>query len=144
MAENVYEGMFIFDSNRYSRDPGAAGASISAAIEKLGGSMLVNRLWEERRLAYPINGHRKGTYWLSYFKLDPKHITTLNRDFQLNELVIRSLVLKVDPRIVDALVNHAMAGPTDANRVRRSEPTYATRRPVDVDIEMVPPDLADV
>jgi len=144
LAENVYEGMFIFDSNRYARDPGAAGASISGAIEKLGGSMLVNRLWEERRLAYPINGHRKGTYWLSYFKLDPKHLVTLKREFQLNELVIRSLILKVDARIVDALVNHAMAGPTEANRVRRSEPTYATRRPeVDADIE-VPPDLADV
>ncbi len=119
MAEHVYEGMYIFDSNRYARDPGAAGASIASAIEKLGGSMLVNRLWEERRLAYPINGQRKGTYWLSYFKLDSKHLTTLNRELALNELVMRSLILKVDPRIVDTLVTHAMAGPTDANRIQR-------------------------
>ena len=37
-------------------------------IEEAGGEMLVSRLWEERRLAYPIEGHRKGTYWLTYFR----------------------------------------------------------------------------
>lgn len=122
MAVNVYEGMYIFDSNRYARDPGGAGTAIQSIVEKLGGSMLVNRLWEERRLAYPINGQRKGTYWLSYFKLDSKQVTTLNRELALNEMVMRSLVLKVDERIVDTLVAHAQAGPTDANRVQRREP----------------------
>ena len=39
-------------------------------IEKAGGEILVSRLWEERRLAYPIKGQRKGTYWLTYFRLD--------------------------------------------------------------------------
>jgi len=121
MAEHVYEGMYIFDSNRYGRDANGTAASISGAVEKLGGSMLVNRLWEERRLAYPINGQRKGTYWLSYFKLDSKNITALKRDLALNETVMRSLILKVDPRIVDTLVSHAMAGPTDANRIRRPD-----------------------
>jgi len=35
-----------------------------------GGEILVSRLWEERRLAYSINGQRKGVYWLVYFRLD--------------------------------------------------------------------------
>ena len=137
MAEHVYEGMFILDSNRYGRDPGAAAGAISSAVEKLGGTMLVNRLWEERRLAYPINGQRKGTYWLCYFKLDSQQITTLNREYSLNELIMRSLVLSVDKRIVDTLVTHAQAGPTDANRIRRPEPSYGTgaRRRPDVVIE---------
>ncbi len=59
MPANVYEGMFILDSNRYGRDPEAVSNQIPAMIEKLGGEMLVSRLWEERRLAYPIKGHAK-------------------------------------------------------------------------------------
>lgn len=109
MAQNVYEGLFIFDSNRYSRDPGGVSAQIAGFVEKLGGEMLVSRLWEERRLAYPINGQRKGTYWLAYFRIDGKQLSALERECQLSESVMRSLVIKIDPRIVDALVSHAAA-----------------------------------
>jgi small subunit ribosomal protein S6 len=123
LAENVYEGLYILDSNRYSRDPGGVAAQISEMITKLEGSVLVSRLWEERRLAYPIAGQRKGTYWLAYFKLDSQHLTAINRDCHLNEAIIRSMFLKVDPRIIDALVSHALAGPTDASRARRPEHT---------------------
>lgn len=107
MAQNVYEGLFIFDSNRYGRDPGGVSAQIADFTEKLGGEMLVSRLWEERRLAYPINGQRKGTYWLAYFRIDGKQLSTLERECQLSESILRSLVIKIDPRIVDALVSHA-------------------------------------
>ena len=110
MAQNVYEAMFILDSNRYGRDPSGVSAQIPHMVEQLGGSMLASRMWEERRLAYPIGQHRKGTYWLTYFKLESDQLTTLNRQCQLNENVVRQLVLKVDPRIADALVEHALTG----------------------------------
>lgn len=116
MAENVYEGMFILDSNRYARDQSGISGQIPEMIQKLGGSMLASRLWEDRRLAYPIDGHRKGTYWLTYFKLDSGQLTALNRQCQLSESIVRVLFLKVDPRIVDALVSHALAGPTAVRR----------------------------
>lgn len=119
MAEHVYEVMFIFDSNKYGRDPSGVSGSITETIEKLGGSILANRLWEDRRLAYPIGQHRKGTYWLTYFKFDAAKTTDLSREFKLNENIIRSLVLKVEPRLVDVLVQHALAGPA---ALRRPEP----------------------
>lgn len=110
MAANVYEGMFILDSNRYARDAAGTVADIPTAIEQFGGKMLASRLWEERRLAYPIKGHRKGTYWLTYFQLPGDQVTSLNRQFQLNESIIRSLTLKIEPRIADAMVQHALTG----------------------------------
>ncbi len=121
MAVNVYEGMYILDSNRYSRDVAGVSGQISEMVEKLGGEILASRLWEERRLAYPIDGHRKGTYWLTYFKLDSNQLTALNRQCQLSESIVRTLFLKVDPRIADALVSHALAGPT-ARRTREVPP----------------------
>src|SRR5262245_22384120 len=102
--------MFILDSNRYARDAAGTVAQIPTTVEQLGGKMLASRLWEERRLAYPIKGHRKGTYWLTYFNLDGDQLTNLNRQFQLNESVLRNLVLKIEPRIADAMVQHALTG----------------------------------
>lgn len=118
MAKNVYEAMFIFDSNRFARDPGGVSGAIATLVQKFGGEMLASRLWEERRLAYPINGQRKGTYWLSYFRLESRDLVNFNRETSLNESIMRSLVLKVDPRIVDALVSHALQSPQEA-RARR-------------------------
>lgn len=107
MASNVYEGLFILDSNRFARDPEGIPAQIQQIIEKLGGEILVHRLWDERRLAYPIKGHRKGTYWLSYFLVDSAKVKQIHWQCQLNESILRLLFLKVDPRIVDAVVSHA-------------------------------------
>lgn len=114
MAENVYEGMYILDSSRYGREPDALSDQIRRMIEDAGGTILVSRLWEERRLAYPINGHRKGTYWLTYFRLPGGKLPEIERNCQLSDSVLRALFLKVDPRIVDALVAHAQAGPAAA------------------------------
>jgi small subunit ribosomal protein S6 len=110
LSQNVYEGMFILDSNRYARDAAGVVSQIPSTVEQMGGQVLASRLWEERRLAYPIKGHRKGTYWLTYFKLDGNQVTNLERQFQLNESVVRSLFLKIDPRIADTMVQHALTG----------------------------------
>jgi small subunit ribosomal protein S6 len=111
LAANVYEGMFILESNRFGRDPETVSGQVPAMIEKFGGEMLVSRLWEERRLAFPIKGQRKGTYWLTYFRLDASRLVELRRQCQITEDILRVLFLKVDPRIVDALVAHAKTAP---------------------------------
>jgi small subunit ribosomal protein S6 len=115
LAENVYEGMFILDSSLYGRNPDVVSKQIPEMIEAAGGEVLVSRLWEERRLAYPIEGHRKGTYWLTYSRVDGSKIADLERQCQLSSSIIRVLFLKVDPRIVDALVSHAQDGPASAS-----------------------------
>ena len=112
MAENVYEGLFILDSNRYAKDPGGVSGKIPEIIEAEGGEVLASRLWAEQKLAYPINGHRKGTYWLTYFRIDAQKLTALNRTVRLNTNILRNLILKVDPRLVDAMVSHATGDTT--------------------------------
>ena len=125
MAANVYEGMYILDSTRYIRDPDAASGLLEEMIRKAGGEILVSRLWEERRLAYPINGQRKGAYWLIYFKVESGQITGIRRQCQINDMILRTLFLKVDPRIVDAVVAHAQTAtptyPSETAAVRVEE-----------------------
>jgi len=111
LALNVYEGMFILDSGRFARDPEGIAAQVDKMVQDAGGEILVSRQWEERRLAYPIKGQRKGLYWLMYFRLDSQNLAELNRQFSLFDANIRNLFIKIDPRIVDQLVAHAEAGP---------------------------------
>ena len=120
MSVNVYDGMFILDAGRYSRDPEGVSGHITKVIQEAGGEILVSRLWEERRLAYSINGQRKGVYWLVYFRLDGNRLAAVRQQFQLSESVMRMLFVKVDPRIVDTLVAHALAGPAALAAERRA------------------------
>lgn len=110
MAQNVYENMVILDSNKFAQDPNGLAATVQNLVARLGGEVLVSRLWNEQKLAYPIKGHRKGTYWLTYMRLDSSKLTEFNRDLKINEAVIRTLTLLVEPRLVDALVEHAKTG----------------------------------
>ena len=128
MAAYVYEGMMILDSNRYARDPAAAATQITGLIEEAGGEVLVSRLWEERRLAYPIEGHRKGTYWLTYFRLEGPKLAEIRRKCYLSETILRVLFLKVDPRLVEILVEHARTGQVVVSRAP-VEPERTEREP---------------
>ncbi len=107
MAKNVYECMFILDANRYARDPNGVAAQLPEMIEKSGGEVLASRLWNEQKLAYPINGQRKGTYWLTYFRMEGGRIADFNRACRLNDNVLRNLTLLIDPRLTETLVAHA-------------------------------------
>ena len=110
MAKNVYEGMFILDSNRYARDPGGVSRQVEELVNKHGGEVLVSRLWNEQKMAYPIKGHAKGIYWLIYFRIDSSRLDELSHQTKLSDIILRSLVLKIDARLVDAMVQHAQAG----------------------------------
>lgn len=98
MSENkTYEGMFLVDSGK---DFQAASEPISTILERSKAEVLSLRPWEERRLAYSIRGQKRGLYVLAYFKADPERIGQLERDCQLNEDVLRVLILRRD-RISD-------------------------------------------
>ena len=125
MAEYIYEGLFILNSNRYGRDPEGVAGSIQSLIEKQEGTVLVSRLWEERRLAYPINGQRKGTYWLTYVRMDGEKIADLNQQANRDDDLLRHLVIRIDPRIADALISHAQQS------VKQSEPAERPARPAE-------------
>ena len=104
MAATVYECMFIFNANQYARNPGAASTAIEEIVKSVDGELLASRLWNEQKLVYPIRGQRKGVYWLTYVKMDGSVITKFNRACQLNDMMLRHMVIGIDPRLVDALV----------------------------------------
>jgi small subunit ribosomal protein S6 len=141
LAQNVYEGLFILDPNRYGHDPDGVSGQIPALIEKLGGEILVSRLWEERRLAYPVKGQRKGTYWLIYFRLDTNQLGEVKKQCLINDNLLRGLFLKVDPRIVDALIEHARSAPVVIMSDEAEAAPPAAAKAVIAGVELDPEEL---
>lgn len=99
--------MFIFDSNRFARDHESLPRDIAKFIEEAGGKLEVSRLWEERRLAYPINGQRKGAYWLTYFHLPTSKVGEITRQCELKEGILRQLFVRLPDALVDPIISHA-------------------------------------
>ena len=104
MPNAVYETLFILDSNRYARDPSGASAAVNEMLESSGASLLASRLYAEQKLAYAIEGHQKGTYWLSYYEIDTAALNEFYRKCHLSEIVVRQLTIRLDPRLVEPMV----------------------------------------
>jgi ribosomal protein S6 len=91
-----YEGLFLVDNNRASQAWDTTLAHITEILEKHGSSIVQALKWEERKLAYEIKGHRRGTYILIYFDGSPTSIDTIRRDFTLSETVMRCLITRLE------------------------------------------------
>lgn len=106
----VYEGLFIFDPNAYARDREGLPREVNGLIEAAGGQIEVSRLWEERRLAYPIKGQRKGVYWITYFRIPTAAIKDLTRQFEIHDGVLRQLFVRLPAALVEPILEHAKSG----------------------------------
>jgi len=114
LAQGYYEGMFILDSGKFAADPEAAGREVCGIIEKVGGSVLTHRPWEDRKLAYQIGRYRKGLYYLTFFTAESTAVNDIRGIVKLNDNVVRHMVLAHDKGLFDQMVE--MLGGGDAFR----------------------------
>jgi small subunit ribosomal protein S6 len=108
LAVNTYEGMFLLDSTKVAVSWDESVKQVHEILSKHESEIVASRQWDERRLAYPVEGHKKGTYLLTYFKANGSALHEIVADCQLSDLILRELILKVHPKLVDHLVNQAM------------------------------------
>lgn len=144
MAQNVYEALFLFDSNQFARDRSALPKAVEEMITKEGGEVLVSRLWEERKLAYPINGQRKGTYWLIYFRNDGQLIGSLNRQCEIHDGILRQMVIKIHPKLVETILAHAEGRPAAEDMPAAEAKPTDSRPPMPRILEQVPDEATAV
>ncbi|HYN70645.1 MAG TPA: 30S ribosomal protein S6 [Candidatus Eisenbacteria bacterium] len=91
-----YELMLVFR-------PDAPDERLAAIIDRTtrqittdGGQIVKVAPWGRRRLAYPIDRHREGSYHIIVFEAPPPAIVELERALQITEEVIRHLVVRQD------------------------------------------------
>lgn len=94
----LYEAMFLVDSAEATTDWDGVTATIKNILEKAGAEIVSIRKWDDRKLAYEINGKGKGTYILCYFRAAGSKLRDIERDIQLSERIMRALILCAEHR----------------------------------------------
>jgi len=98
MPVNSYECLLLLDPTKAATDLEGVKTQLHHTLEKYGAEILASRKWDDRKLAYPIGGHKKGLYYLTYFKADSLKITELDHDFRLSEVILRHMISAIDPK----------------------------------------------
>ncbi len=99
MAEQelpLYEGMFLLNQQEVATNFGGCVEFLKGVFERAGAEVLVLTKWDERRLAYPIRGQKRGLYMLAYFRCAGGQIVNLERDCNLSDQVLRCMVVRAD------------------------------------------------
>lgn len=89
----LYEIMFIIRPDLEVEEREEVIKGLSSTIEKNDGKVETLLDWHKRRLAYEINKHREGYYYLLYFKGSGTIIPEVEHYFRVNESVIRYLTV---------------------------------------------------
>jgi len=121
----LYEGMFLVDSAEAAADWDGINAAVRGVLEKAGAEIVSMRKWDERKLAYEINHKERGTYILTYFKVEPGKIGQIEGDVQLSERIMRVLVLRADKFVRDDIEKET---PFERQQRRRREAEEAAAK----------------
>ena len=92
---NSYESLFIVDLSNGEEATKATVAKFTDLIAK-NGEIIEIADWGKRHLAYPINDMNDGYYTVVTFKAEPSFPVELERLYNIDESVMRNIVLKLD------------------------------------------------
>lgn len=94
--QHLYEGMYVLSATLSDDARHKALDRIQAGIKTHKG--VIKKVHEQgrRRLAYEIDGHREGYYYIIYFEAPSTSIAELLQEYHLNEDLIRFIILRTD------------------------------------------------
>ena len=92
---NSYESLFIVD---VTAGEAATDATVNKFVSLIEANAEVIDIakWGKRRLAYPINDMPEGYYVVVTFKSEPAFPNELERLFNIDETIMRSMAIKLD------------------------------------------------
>jgi len=94
-----YEAMFLVDPVKHGEDADGTEKVVSTLLDKHGAKVTRFERWDDRKLAYDIRGHKRGIYLLALFEMPGNNVSALRDDCELNETILRQLILRLDTDI---------------------------------------------
>ena len=91
---NYYEKVMILDANLDDSAAEETVAKIRDMITKQGGEIFNTENWGRRKLAYELNKHQKGNYFLLTFKAPPTTILELEKLCKVIDTIIKFMVVR--------------------------------------------------
>jgi small subunit ribosomal protein S6 len=92
----AYEAMFLLPPGAAMDQDGTGLRLCRSFIERHGGQVIVIKRWDERKLYYEVNGQKRGTYVIAYFRAPGAAVGPIERDVKLSDEVLRVMVTKAD------------------------------------------------
>ena len=118
---------------RRRRSSAASSTTSTSILERAGAELVAIQKWDERRLAYDISSNKRGLYILTYFKSDRSRIPGIERDCNLSELMLRSMILRAEhvpaEEIEAANQREALDDEIKLREVQAAEDARRPRRP---------------
>ena len=104
MAEgmNLYETVIVTSAKLGEEGSAELVNRFKALIEEHGTVESVDD-WGKRRFAYPIQKQTEGYYTLINFESNPEFTAELDRRYQITDGILRTIIIKRDPRHVAAI-----------------------------------------
>ena len=78
---------------------------ITAILKKFGGSVLKLEKWGKKRLAYRVRKNKFGYYLNIYHNCEPGGVPDLEKEYQLYELIIKYLVIRLEDGDLERVLN---------------------------------------
>lgn len=101
-TQNLYEGMYVIKATLSDDARHKALDRIKNGITSRSGEVVKIHDQGRRRLAYEIDGHREGHYYIVYFNAPPEAISEMWQEYHLNEDLIRFITLRTD-KVLDKI-----------------------------------------
>jgi len=135
----LYEGMFLVDSTQ-AADWDATTAVIDGILKKANAEIVSMRKWDDRRLAYEVDGKSRGTYILCYFRADGEKIQDIEKSVQLSEQIMRVLILSAEQMTAEDMEKDTPAArarkeAAAAEEARAARVAAAAAKAASIDIE---------
>ena len=91
-----YEAIFIAQPNLEHNELYKLIGETKNMLEKRDGELLYEEVMGKRRLAYPIQKQRFGTYVLLQFRGDGAGNARLNQDLELKDNILAHMIVRID------------------------------------------------
>lgn len=131
----IYEAMFLLDSGYASAHWDQAVKGIQEMFDRHGCEIIRMVKWDDRKLAYEIQHHKRGTYLLVYFTGPGLSVGRIERDVQLSETMLRVLILKQEKMSVEEALRMPIPS-REKNIIGEELPPLEMARPSDESAEM--------
>ena len=93
-----YETMFIVKPTLTEEETQTQIATVKANIEKNGGEIVSVEDIGSRELAYEIKKNKRGYYYVIYFTAPTDAILELERNYRINENILRFIFVKYESK----------------------------------------------
>jgi small subunit ribosomal protein S6 len=101
-AHTIYESTFIINASLDDAQVDGVIARVNDVIVKNGGAVTATNKWGRKRLSYTINKKTNGFYVNMEFTAPGSALTPLERAFQLDEMILRTLTIALDRKALAA------------------------------------------